>query len=119
MKQKIKWGKTKPEETAEEEKRSPVSFSIRSISCKPFYFPQQGHHILHLLNSCPIRFEIVINNSALSFLLGRHFTATYMSLLDGFPASKFSLAYFNPDKGESKKAAPKLLILQKKPGGGC
>lgn len=73
MKQKIKWGKTKTEETAEEEERSPlppVSFSIPSISCEPFYFP--------------------------------HFTATYTSLLDGFPASKFSLAYFNPEKGESK-----------------
>lgn len=81
--------------------------------CKAFCFPQRGHHILCLLNSCPIRFEIVTNNSVLSFLLGRHFTATYKSLLGGFPASKFSFVSFNPDKGESKKAALKLFIQQK------
>lgn len=37
----------------------------------------------------------------------------YQSLLGDFPALKFSFAYFNPDKEESKKAAPKLFIPQK------
>lgn len=38
----------------------------------------------------------------------------YKSLLGGFPASKFSLVYFNPRKGESKKAAHKLFVQQEK-----
>lgn len=37
-----------------------------------------------------------------------------MSLSVSFPASKFSLAIFNPDKGESKKAGHKLFTQPKK-----
>lgn len=34
----------------------------------------------------------------------------YMSLLGAFPASKFSLVYFNPEEGESKRLLPNRLF---------